>query len=124
MNLIRLVEEIGDDADLLTRSDQWLAEEHKSIAASLDAMTRELRAIQTAQRIKTILQQQNLVAVHSLDRSRDGEISDISVKIMKLPDAITMLQKQNDTMDQVNTAANIAGWRSDGYDVITSAQLR
>lgn len=125
MNLMTLINEIGDDADLLTRSDEWLEEERKATAASLDSIARELQAIQTAQRIKRLLQQRNLVAVQSIIRSTDGEIRDILIRIMNLPDAISILRAQNnDTIDQVNIAGQIAGWTADGYDVATSAQLR
>ena len=125
MNLVTLINEIGDDADLLTRSDQWLEESRKSIAASLDSIARELQAIQTAQRIKKMLQQQNLVAVQSIDRDCDGNIEQIIIKIMKLPDAISKLRSENnDTIDQVNMAGQLVGWSSDGYDIAASAQLR
>lgn len=125
MSLQNLIEEIGDDADLLTRSDEWLEEERKSTAASLDRIARELHAIQMAQRIKRVLQQYNLVAVQSLVRSNNGDINNIAINVMNLPDAIKLLSSQNnDTIDAVNLASQLYGWNSDGYDVATSAQLR
>jgi len=120
-----LISEIGDDADLLTRSDEWLEAQRKSTAASLDRIARELHAIQTAQRIKRFLQQRNLVAVQSIIRSENGDIEDILVRIMNLPDAIALLRAhRNDTIDEVNFAAQLSGWDGDGYDVATSSRLR
>lgn len=120
-----LINEIGDDADLLTRSDEWLEEERKTTAASLDRTARELHAIQTAQRIKRLLQQRNLVAVQSIIRSEEGDIRDILVRIMSLPDAIALLRAhKNDTLDEINLAAQLVGWNSDGYDTAISSRLR
>lgn len=125
MNLTTLINEIGDDADLLTRSDEWLEESRKSTAASLDSIARELQAIQTAQRIKRMLQQQNLVAVQSIIKSTNGDIQDILVRIMSLPDALALLRaSRNDTIDELNFAGQIVGWDSDGYDIPASAKLR
>jgi len=125
MSLETLIDEIGDDADLLTRSDEWLEAERQLIAASLDKAARELHAVQTAQRIKRALQQKNLVAVQSIIRSEDGDIVDILVRIMNLPDAILLLnQHKNDTLDNINYKAQIYGWNSDGYDINTSIGLK
>ncbi len=125
MSLTTLIKEIGDNADLLARSDEWLEAERKAIATSLDKAARELHIIQTAQRVKRQLQQRNLVAVQSVIRSENGDIDDILIRIMNLPDAITLLRSQKiDTLDEVNCAAQISGWDSDGYDINNSARLR
>ncbi len=124
MNLTNLITEIGDDADLLARSDSWLAMERNRKARELEEISRELRALDLAQRIKGFLQQKNLVAVQQILRDADGEIQNILVKIMNLPDAMAILRSGHDTLDAVNAAGQMVGWQNDGYDLATSAALR
>lgn len=125
MNLTTLISTLGEDADLLTRSEQWLEEERRATAHQMDKLAIELRAIQAAQAIKRKLQQQNLVAVQHLLRNSDGELVDIIIRIMNLPDAMASLNKNNtDELDGINREAQIFGWDSEGYDTKLSASLR
>jgi hypothetical protein len=119
MSLMTFINDLGEDADLLVRSDVWLENERRETAAELDRCANELRAIQLAQRIKTALQQKNLVAVQELVRSIDGGIQDIVVRILDLPKAMRKLNGNvpQDKLDAVNSIAQVRGWRSDGYDV-------
>ena len=55
--ILNLISEIGDDADLLIRNDEWLEEERRAIATELDIKAQELRIVLLAQRIKSLLQQ-------------------------------------------------------------------
>lgn len=123
-NPLTLMTELGEDADLLTRHDNWLEEERRSKAVELDKAANELRTIILAQRIKTALQQKNLVAVQQILRDTDGKVRDIIIRILNLPDAYVLLAAPQDTLDETNAAAQIHGWDSDGYDVTTSAALR
>lgn len=124
MTLHNLISEIGEDADLLTRTDEWLEEERRATAAELDQKAQELRAVLLAQRIKRLLQQKNLVAVQQLLRSTNGEMKEIIVRIMNLPDALYLLSIRQDTLDEVNAAAQHIAWDRDGYDLSLSAALR
>ena len=119
MSLLTLIEDIGDDIDLLVRSDEWLEEERKSIAAELDRISHELRSIYTAQKLKRYLQQSNLVAVQSFVKDCNGEISDINISIMPLPDAKRKLDadSKTDELDNVNRHVQLCCWKSDGYEV-------
>ena len=56
MSLINLLEDIGEDANLLTRSDAWLEQERTNVASELDERARELEKVLTAQKIKRLLQ--------------------------------------------------------------------
>ncbi len=134
MNFLTLVNELGEDADLLARSDDWLEQERRAKAAELDQTANELRAILLAQRIKRALQQKNLVAVQQILKGADGEVRDIVIRIMNLPDAVTLLGAtgadplcepvQKDMIDAMNVTAQMSAWHSDGYDLATSAALR
>lgn len=119
-----LMHEIGNDADLLTRSDEWLEKERLRTADALQEVANTLRAIQLAQTIKRHLQNKNLVAVQQILRTTNGDVKKIIIKIMSLPDALVLLAKPQDTLDQLNTAAQLHGWNRDGYDLATSAALR
>lgn len=124
MTILNLISEIGDDADLLTRSDEWLEEERRATATELDKKTQELRIVLLAQRIKSLLQQKNLVAVRQLLHTTDGQTKDIIIKIMNLPDALRLLSEPQDTLDEVNSTAQHLTWNKDGYDITRSAALR
>jgi hypothetical protein len=125
MSLLTLMTEIGEDADLLTRTDEWLECERQARAKELDRNANELRLIILAQRIKTILAQKNLVPLQEVKRDNDGNIVDITIRIVNLPDAFSLIAAPaNDTIDKVNALAQLYGWESDGYDIETSAALR
>lgn len=118
MSILSLIEDIGEDLDLLVRSDEWLEEERKSIAAELDRITNELRSIYTAQRLKRHLKLSDLVAVQSLEKDENGDVSDIKIAIMPLKDAMDYLQNNSqDELDTRSKMAQISCWKSDGYDV-------
>ena len=125
MNILGLMADLDTDADLVTRSDEWLEAERRSTAHELDRITRELRAIMTAQRIKTALQQKNMVAAQQILRDTDGEIKSVLVRFMNLPDALVMFQAPpRDEVDELNREAQLYGWDRDGYDIPASAALR
>lgn len=125
MSLMNLLNDIGDDADLLVRSDEWLEQERKVVASQLDEKARELEKLLLAQKIKRLLQQKNLVAVQQILRTAEGEMKDIIVRLMKLPDAMHLLEeRKHDTIDEVNTAGQFMTWDNDGYDLATSRALR
>lgn len=124
MSLINLINTLGDDATLLTRSDEWLERERQATAQKMDMLANELRAIMLAQRIKRLLQQKNLVAVQHLLKSEDGKVRDIIIRLMNLPDALQMLRPTEDHLEEFNRIAQIQGWKKDGYDIEASAALR
>ncbi len=120
-----MLRDLGSDADLITRHDAWLEEERKSLAANLDRTANELRAIILAQKIKRALQQQNLVAVKELIRDESGEVVDLVLKIMPLPNALAKTTTKNGEMlDALLNKAQKEGWNRDGYDLARSADLR
>ena len=123
MTLLNLIKEIGDDADLLIRNDEWLEEERRITATELDQKAQELHAILLAQRIKKLLQQKNQVAVQQILRTTDGKTKDIIIKIMNLPNALRLLSSPLDTLDELNSAAQLINWDSDGYNLPDSAAL-
>lgn len=114
-NLELLLKELNDDADLLTRSDQWLEEQRKSIASTIDNLLCELSSVIKAINIKRLLQDKNLVAVPELDQARGQLI----IKVVKLKDAINILKNNSkkDELNAVNSAAILAGISKDGYDI-------
>lgn len=125
MSLMNLLEDIGEDADLLIRSDAWLEQERKNVASELDERARELEKVLIAQKIKRLLQQKNLVAVQQILRSANGEMKEIIVRLMKLPDAMHLMeQPQVDVLDGINTSSQFMTWDKDGYDIQTSRSLR
>ncbi len=105
-----------DNADLLVRHDAWLEQERKEAQSRLDRNVSELRNIISAQAIKRRLQQKNLVAVQRLIQDGDGNIIDICVDIMKLPDALEYLNTTEDIVGGMNNCAQLHGLNVDGYD--------
>ena len=114
-----LINDLGEDADLLTCSDEWLESERRSTATELDRCANELRAIHLAQRIKRALQQKNLVAVQELVRTIDGDIQDVLIRILDLPKAVRKIRNSavHDHIDILNAITQYQGWKKDGYDV-------
>lgn len=116
--------EIGQDADLLTRSDKWLEAERIRFSEELERISDGLRAVLLAQRIKKQLQQKNLVALQQIIRDSQDEVRHLIIRLLPLPDALSMLRGPEDTIDNINATAQLVGWESDGYDIKTSASLR
>lgn len=108
MNIIEMVERLGKDFDLIAKSDAWLYEEERFLEDNITSATKELYAIKKAQQIKSLLKDQNLVAMTGIENE---------VRIMKLPRAIL-------EVDQKEINRHIQQWETDGYDVVTSIQLK
>lgn len=117
----RLIEAIKEDADLLTKSDQWLEEEKNYFTHILEATISELKPILLAILIKRQLQQKNMVPALKLQRDQNGDVSDVVIEICKLQEAIKDI-RDNDIYDRLIAAGNIATWHSDGYDIETCLQ--
>lgn len=124
MTLTNLLDSIKDDADLLTRGDAWLEHEREVVTSELQCRADYLKKVITAQAIKKMLQDRNLVAVQHICRSTNNETTDVVIKMMKLPDAIKSIEEHNDTLDEINSLGQIMTWRADGYDIVTSRSLR
>lgn len=119
----RLIEAIKEDADLLTKSDQWLQEEKNHYTLQLQQTISELKPILLAILIKQKLQQKNMVPRQKLIRDSEGKIRDIVVDICKLQEAIKDINLDSiDKYDQLMAAGNLATWYSDGYDIETCLQ--
>lgn len=105
-----IIDELGDDAELLIKSDMWLEALESKLGQHLTIILHDLEQIQKTIRIKQRLQQQNLVAVK---RSvHGGELSDEVIEILPLPKAVRLIN-HTDYCDQINI------WAADGYDVQT-----
>jgi len=115
---------IGEDADLLVRSDEWLEQQRKATAADLDGHARELEKLLLAQQIKRILRDKNAVAVQKILQNSDGEVEDITLQLMNLPDALCHIEDPLNDLDSVNAESQVVTWSNDGYDVETSRSLR
>ncbi len=124
MDIMPLIQEMGEDVDLLTKSDEWLEQERRNKAIEYSKITKELELIMLAQRIKISLQQKNLVVVQQIVRDHKGEIEDILIRILNLPDAIAMLQGPTADYDAINTNLQFEAWDSDGYDIEAASSLR
>lgn len=124
MSLMNLIKQLGDDFDLLTLSDEWLEEERKSVSSDLERSAKELRAIIIAQRAKKLLQDKNMVAVQSLIKSNDGNVTDVLINIMSLPQALELISKADqDSLNDILIHAQIEGWSKDGYDLKNSFKV-
>ena len=121
MNILSMIHEIGEDADLLTRSDVWLDSQRRHISVQMSELADELGAILTAQKYKTKLQEKNLVAIIEME---EDDIVDAVVKVMPLPDAINQLDKFTSSVGKLNKEAQYKNWEDDGHDVQISSLLR
>ena len=122
-SISHLLYEMGEDADLLTKSDLWLEEELRFYLSQIEKGLREISSIKLALKTKKILQDQNMVPIQQYARKEDGSISDVTLQIMKLPEAINVLEQRHDYMDELNAAGHILLWQNDGYDMKTSIEV-
>ncbi len=115
-----LIKSLGDDVDLLTRSDAWLEEQRRNVSYQMEQLAQELHAIHAAQRIKPQLQQQNLVALQELVKDETGQVIDIKITIQKLSVALQTVDKSLGNcafLELINTLSQRQGWRTDGYEI-------
>lgn len=112
MNQLSIVNDLGDDATLLTKTDMWLETQRVQLSQQLSELLSELRVVSTAQRIKRRLQQTNHVAV-----KYHTELDEL-IKIMPLPDAIKLISDDASKQKQLNH------WSLDGYDLDAAKNLR
>lgn len=123
MSELDIIGQLGHDADLLTRSDEWLENHRRLLAGEMNALAEELDTVLRAKQIKAKLQQRNLVAVQELEHE-DGLLKDVVIRIMPLPDALESIKHQPTAVDGALAIAQLHGWASDGHDIATSATLR
>jgi hypothetical protein len=124
MTIMALMQEMGSDADLLTRNDEWLERERTSKAKELGRVVHELDTIQKAQNLKKLLQQKNLVPLQQIVRDQNGNVIDVIIKVMSAPDALSLLSAPRDDTDVMNSIMQFDAWKQDGYDLPGSAALR
>lgn len=106
MNLAGLISLLGDNVDLITKSDKWLESKRISLANSIEILTKEYSAIINAQAAKNILQQKNNVAIENVQKTAEGIIKDVSIDIVTLKKALQQIDDK--TRDRL---------KSEGYEV-------
>ena len=116
--------ELGENADLLVRPDQWLENQRQDLATKVSMLLEELEGVQKAIWFKRRLQQSNQVAVLLSERDGDGGIRDVAIKIMGLRDAMDLLSQPKDDADRAALTAQFYVWTNDGYDLPTTVELR
>ena len=109
--------ELGENADLLVRPDQWLENQRQDLASKVSILLDELEGVQKAIWFKRQLQQANHVAVLLTEREKDGKMRDVAIKVMPLMDAVKLLSQPVDDIDRANLTAQFYTWTNDGYDL-------
>lgn len=117
MNIQSLLDELRDDADLITRSDHWLEQQRLSKAQQMDMLASELQSILLAQQVKGILQQTNKVAYQTIIRDAEDNPIGLTVKIKPISEAKEELLQATRLTDRANAVAQFSGWDSDGYEI-------
>lgn len=79
MKLTKHINSLGQDVDLVTRSDSWLEKQYNDLLSEYLELTQQIRSIELAKKIKEVLRKRNLVATASYN----GETSTISIKKKK-----------------------------------------
>lgn len=125
-----IVEQLGEDTDLLLSPDDWLDNESQSIQQKMALMADELDRILIAKRIKRRLQQENRVAVRYMTRDEDGNPTGEKVLICTIQEALALLERDKKDPNvppdiaQSNARTHVAVWRRDGYDIEGSKRVR
>lgn len=110
---ITIINELGQDADLLLESDEYLENQHKLLATELSKISGQFDKVNRAIKFKRRLQNTNDVAVRIIERDEFGNMIDVSLQIMSLPDAVAIGQSEQHRI-----------WQLDGYDVQLAETLR
>jgi hypothetical protein len=103
-----IIDELGDNAELLTKSDLWLSTVEAKLAQNLTLLLQDLEQVQTAIKIKRRLQQNNRVAVKR--QIRNSTIPDEIIEILPLSKAVK-------AANQGNLSDQVGVWAADGYDI-------
>ena len=122
MNLTSLIQDLGEDAELILMSDKWLSQQEAFLSAELDRITAEYKSVIAAKKVKRILQNQNMIAV---DRPAKLEI-----EIAKVPEVLKNMTSMNSGDIKADNAQSIIEslgmsrilpvMLDDGYDIIGS----
>lgn len=122
MNLTSLIQDLGEDAELILMSDKWLSQQEAFLSAELDRITAEYKSVIAAKKVKRILQNQNMIAV---DRPAKLEI-----EIAKVPEVLKNMTSMNSGDVKADDAQSIIEslgmsrilpvMLDDGYDIIGS----
>lgn len=119
-----LLNELKAELELITKTDHWLEQEKISLSADIDEKVKELEKILIAMKIKSMLQNKNMVAVKQILKTTKGSIKDVIIRIMSLPDAIELVNQAEDELERVNYLQHMTDWVKDGYDIKLSKALR
>lgn len=113
---LMLLEELGNDADLLLTTDDWLEISRIQLQQELSLIASQLNSVLSAQRIKEILQQRNMVAVRNIAGSNE-------ISICSIVEALRQLDRERTdpavpaSLSRLNSLQHLKTWECDGYDV-------
>jgi hypothetical protein len=110
-----VADQIGENADLLVRSDVWLQTHRDQLVSELYIISNQLHAIDKAITLKRMLQQSNLVPVQNIITKND-EITNVEISVQKVNDAVNSLNRDT-YLASANADAQIDNWLSDGYTI-------
>jgi len=116
MDQISIISQLGSDAELLTKSDEYLTGQQLMLCQRLSLVAAELKRLMLVISIKRQLQQTNCVAVKHLDRL-PGNIVDEALEIMELPDAVKAILDEPENILNDSHFNQLFIWSNDGYDV-------
>ena len=108
-----IVSELGQDADLLVHPSEHLGSTLNNIANQMLRLSMEYERVQKALRLKRLLREQNKVAVQLLERNNNGNLTDVTIRILPLLEAAKMLANAKDDIERANTTAQFDVWNSD-----------
>jgi hypothetical protein len=122
MNLTSLIQDLGEDAELILMSDKWLSQQEVFLSAELDRITAEYKSVIAAKKVKRILQNQNMIAVDRPTR--------LEIEIAKVPEVLKNMTGMGNGDVKTDSAISIIEslgmsrilpvMLDDGYDIIGS----
>ena len=124
-----IIEELGQDVELLVKPDAWLENQRINLQSQLSSLADELHKVITAQRLKRTIQQTNKVAVRRPIKQENTPLH-FNVKIKPLPDAIEDLKQDTENVSlpteitYSNEEYHLTVWKLDGYDIKRSTNMR
>jgi hypothetical protein len=115
---MNIPEDVRQDADLLTRSDNWLNTQIKLLEEEYSKIGKELGLFKLVLKAKQAMYDSGLVAIHQFMRNENGEIDDMVIKLVKADQAIRQLNKNgNDEDALLYKMGQMTCWDNDNIKV-------
>jgi len=111
-------DEVTQEADLLTRSNNWLNVQIKLLEDEHSKIGKELGLLKLVLKVKKAMYKNGLVAIHQFCRDQNGDIDDMVIRLVKADQAVKRLDDNgNDEPALLYKMGQMTCWDNDQVKV-------